>query len=157
MFPVALLNFLVFCAFLIDGLQILIKSIVLLQACIKPVFNVVVDSSRHEFLNLDPFVSILLMKLHQLNIFRNSPFFLVEIWIDIVIPSFTALFANSTRKVCGYFFPFLQTKINYLFPQDRVFFWSPVTFNLFYSTVFSVIFEIKPSFDTHNFYLLHTI
>ena len=147
MFPVALLNFLVFCAFLIDGLQILNKSIVLLQACIKPVFNVVVDSSRHEFLNLDPFVSILLMKLHQLKIFINSPFSFDEIWIDMIIPSFTALFTNSSCwKVSGYFFPFLQTKIDYHFPQDHVFFWSPVTFNFlenwFFITRFIVIILI---------------
>jgi hypothetical protein len=47
-------------------------------------------------LNLDPFVAEELVELHKLEILSDRPLFFVEVGIDIIIPSFSALFSDST-------------------------------------------------------------
>ena len=49
---------------------------VLLQR-IHFVFDVVVDSARHVLLDLDPFVAVKLVKLHQLQVLGDGPLVLV--------------------------------------------------------------------------------
>ena len=77
--------------------QILLEGLVFTKTCVKSVLNVIVNSSRHVLLDLNPFVSEHFVQFHKLQVFRYGPFFFVEVWVHIVVPSFTTLLANSTR------------------------------------------------------------
>ena len=81
----------------IVGLQVLLKGLILAQAGVKPILDVVVNSTWHVLLNLHPFVAVDLVELHQLEVLGDGPFLLVEVWIDIVIPSLPALLSDSAR------------------------------------------------------------
>lgn len=59
------------------GLQVLIERLIFPQRCIKSVFDVIIDTSRHELLDLDPLVAVLLVQLHQLNVLGYCPLIFV--------------------------------------------------------------------------------
>jgi hypothetical protein len=128
-----------FLSFFIICFKIIIKVFVFSKASIKSVFNIVIDSAWHESLNLNPFVSKRFMKFHQLKVFSNRPFFFIQVWINIIIPPFSTLLSNSAWQKCSDLFPFLEAKVsNFLF-KNHVFLWSPVTFDLLNSSIFSII------------------
>jgi len=54
--------------------QVILDWLKLPQLGIVAVLNVVVDSSRHEVLDEHPFVSVLLLELHQFQVFLHCPF-----------------------------------------------------------------------------------
>ena len=91
------------------------------------------------------------MQFHKLEVFSYCPFFFVEVWIDIVVPSFTTLLANSTRKKCSDFLPLLQAVLCNLLFEDHVFLWSPVAFNLLNSAIFGVVPQNKPPVHAFDF------
>lgn len=141
--PVVLL--LTFLPFSVVGLHVFLEGFVLSQACVKPVFYVIVDTSGHEFLNLHPFVAKVLVKLHQLKVFCDCPLLLVQVWIDVIVPTLSALFSDSSRQKRGNLLPFLEPILSNLFPEDHVFLWGPVSFDLLDGAIFSVVSEVEPS------------
>ena len=77
--------------------QVLLKGLVLAETGVEPVFDVVVNSTRHQLLDLDPFVTIFLVQLHQLEVLSDGPLRFVQMGVHIVVPTFAALFADSAR------------------------------------------------------------
>jgi hypothetical protein len=62
--PVVLLFTLL--SFFVVGFEVLFKCFVLPEACVKSILDVVVYTTGHMLLNLDPFVAINFVELHQL-------------------------------------------------------------------------------------------
>lgn len=85
-------------SFFVVRLQVLLEGLVFAETSIEPVFDVVVDPTGHQLLNLNPLVAIFLMQLHQLKVLCDGPLLFVQIWVHIVVPAFAALFANSARQ-----------------------------------------------------------
>ena len=135
----------------IVGLEVLLKGFILAEGSVESILDVVIYSSWHVLLNLNPFVSKHLVELHQLKIFGDGPLFFVEVWIDIVVPSLSALLADSSRKKCGNLLPFFEAVLRNLLFKDHILFRSPVAFNLLDCTVLSIISQNEPS--VHTFHL----
>ena len=92
-------------AFLIVRLEVLFKCLVLAETGVESVLDVVVDSTGHELLYLDPLVAVLLMKLHQLQVLGDGPLGLVEVWVDVVVPAFATLLSDASRQEGCYLLP----------------------------------------------------
>lgn len=152
--PVVLL--LTLFSFSIISFNILLKSFVFSQTGIEPILYVIVDSSRHVLLDLDPLVAVQLMELHQLEVFSNSPLVFVQVRVYVVVPPFSALFTNSTRQVGCNFLPFLEPIFSHFVLKDHVFFRSPVTLDLLHGTVFSIVSEKQPPIHAVHFTFVGT-
>ena len=141
--PVVLL-FLLF-SLLIMGLKVVLKGLELPEAGIEPILNVIVDASRHQLLNLDPLVAILLMELHKLEVLSESPLFLVKVGINIVVPPLPALLADASRQEGGNLLPLFEAVLSYLLLEHHVFLWGPVAFDLLDGTIFSLVPQLEPT------------
>lgn len=60
------------------------------------VLDGVVGASRHELGDLGPTISKGVMRLQNQSIFVLSPRSLVDVGVQVIMPSFTALFTNAT-------------------------------------------------------------
>jgi len=147
--PVVLLLLLV--SLPIVSRDVVFEATVFLQARIESVLDVVVNTPWHERLNHHPLISIFLVKLHELEVFGDSPFFFVQVRIHIIVPSFTALLSNTPREESGNLLPFFKAVLGYLVAQDHVLLRSPVSFYLFDCSIFSAISQAEPSIHALNF------
>lgn len=138
----------------VDCLNIVVKSFVFSEARVEAIFDIVVDSTGHVLLDLHPLVAIFLMEVHELQVLGHSPFLLVEVWIDVVVPSLTTLLSDTPRQKSCYFLPFLKAIFcNFLF-QNHVFFRGPVTLDLFDRAILGVVPEQKPPIHAVDFGLM---
>ena len=71
------------------------------DGAIEPIFDSIVSTTFKLFADKTPFTAILGMKLQNSAIFFDSPFLFINRWIKLVVPSFSALFANSTIELFG--------------------------------------------------------
>lgn len=149
--PVVLL--LALLALAVVRFKVLLERLVLAQRSIEPVLDVVVDSSRHMLLDLDPLVSEHLVQFHELEVLSDGPLLFVEVWIHVVIPPLTALLADSAWEEGSNLLPLLETVLCNLLFEDHVFLWGPVTFDLLNSAVFSVIPQNEPPIHALDFSL----
>ena len=58
----------------------------------------IVCSSREEFRNLAPLVSVFLVSQNDGSILFRSPFVLFDVWVQVIVPTLTALLTDSPRK-----------------------------------------------------------
>ena len=133
--------------------DILLDCFVLLETCVEAILDIVVDPPRHELLNLDPLVLVHLVQLHQLEVLCHSPFLLVQVGIDVVIPALSALLPDPPREKSGDFLPLFEAELGYFLPEDHVFLRRPVSFDLLNSAVFSVVSELQPPVHALHFRL----
>lgn len=137
--PVVL--FLTLLSLFVVCLKILFEGFILSEASIKSVFNIIVNTTRHVLLYLNPFVAVDFVQLHELEVLSDSPLFFVEVWVDIVIPSLPTLLSDSTGQKGSNLLPFLQAVLSHLFLEDHVLFRCPVAFDLLDSAVLSIVPE----------------
>ena len=65
------------------------------------------------FCNLSPFVFYLAMHHEENPFFFFAPAYLLYFWVQMVVPSLSALFSNPGWKVLGDHGPFLSTNLLY--------------------------------------------
>lgn len=68
-----------------------------LKGRIEPVFDVVVGSSWEVFSYLGPLVAKLFMSLNNFPIFLRSPLILLDIRVEMIVPSLATLFTDPSR------------------------------------------------------------
>ena len=61
------------------------------------ILNMIVSSTWEELGNLCPSVAMVTVSFHYDFIFSFSPFTSLDLWVKVVVPSLSALFANSAR------------------------------------------------------------
>ena len=67
------------------------------EGTIKSILYMIISSTWKKFGDFTPLVTILFMSLNYLLIFLNSPFVFLDIRIQMIVPSFTTLFTDSSR------------------------------------------------------------
>ena len=150
--PVVLL--LALLSLLVVGFEILVKVFIFPEARIKTVLDIIVNAAGHELLDLDPLVPELLVQLHQLQILSNRPLVLVQVRVDVVVPSLAALLPDAPWQESGNLLPFLQPQLCHLFPEYHVFFRCPIALDLLHSAVACVVSEVEPSIHAFNLALV---
>lgn len=108
-------------------------------------------------LDLDPFVTVYFVELHKLEIFRNSPFLFIEVGIDIIIPSLTALLANSSGQKGSDLLPLFEAVFSDLLLKNHIFFRCPVSFDLLDGAILRVVSEKEPPVHTLDLSLFLTV
>lgn len=104
---------LVLLSLLVVGLEVLLKRLVLTQAGVEPVFDIIVDSTWHELLDLDPFVAKVLVEFHQLQILGHGPLILIQIRVDVVVPPLPALLTDPAWQKGSDLLPLLEAILRY--------------------------------------------
>ena len=99
------------------------------QSWIIPIFDVVVCTSRKEFGDFRPFISESLVQLNYWFIFFGSPLVLLYVGVQVVVPPFSALLSDSTRKCLGNLTPVLCSILSNIFREFLIFFNWPWSFN----------------------------
>jgi hypothetical protein len=59
------------------------------------IFDCIISSSRHAFSYLSPFIAKCVMCLKNDAILGFRPRRFIDIWVEVVVPPFTALFADT--------------------------------------------------------------
>ena len=94
-----------------------------LYSGVKMIFNWVISSTRKIFCNFCPFISKLSMCLNYQLIFSLCPFFFLDVGVQMIMPTFSALLTNSSRKVFGNFWPVFRTELLHKLEQFIIFLW----------------------------------
>lgn len=76
---------------------------------IPVILNAVISSPRKELRYYCPFVAINIMGCQQCQVFFLIPFLLVDVWVQVVMPSFSALLSNSILEISSYLGPISGT------------------------------------------------
>jgi len=145
-----------FFSFFVIGFEILFECFVFSKTCIKSVFDIIIYTTWHVLLYLDPLVAIDFVELHQLKILSNGPFLFVQVWVDIIIPSLPTLLTYSSGQKGSDFFPLFKAIFSNLLFKNHVFFWGPVTFDLLDSAILSIVSQKKPPIHALNLGLFLT-
>jgi hypothetical protein len=144
---------LIFLSFFVVSFHVFFKSFEFSEACVESVLDIVINSTWHEFLYLNPLVSKVLVEFHELQVLSHGPFLLVEVGVYVVIPSLSTLLADSSRQECGDLLPLLEAVLCDLLPENHVFFRRPVAFDLLDGAVPRVIPKVKPAIHAFQFAL----
>ena len=109
-------------------IYVILKAVMHFQSRIETVFNCVVCSSRHIFCNKAPFFAVLQEEVHELFVFIESPFLLGDIWVQMIVPSLSALFADpSWQNRCNEI-PASGSMFDDHFPEKFIFILGPGAF-----------------------------
>jgi hypothetical protein len=127
---------LVFALLVID---VLLKAVMHFECGVETIFDRVVGSTWHVSSDQAPFLTILQEQFHEALVFFESPLVLDDIWVKVVVPSFSALLSNSTRQVRSNEVPVLGTKLLDHLSQLVILFFSPGAF----TTSLNVILLLK--------------
>lgn len=100
---------------------------------------------------MNPFVAVLLVQFHKLQILCNRPLLLVEIRINVIVPSFSALLSYAAWQEGGNLLPLFETVLSNLLPKNHVLLRSPISFDLLDCAILSIVSQHKPSIHTLNF------
>ena len=102
---------LLFQEFLEQGLEVLLQILDLfLHTRIPVVLDSVIGSSFEHFCDNSPLVCLVTILKVKNPFFLSSPWGAsLDVWIQMVMPSFSALFADSSGKMVCYWSPFLWT------------------------------------------------
>lgn len=93
------------------------------------------------------------MKLNKLEVLVDSPFVFVQVWINVIVPSLTALLAYAPRQKVSDLFPVFKTELFDLLLEQAIFVRCPVALDLLGPTfilhvdVICVISKELPSFS----------
>lgn len=100
------------------------------------VFYWVVSSSFNELCKHCPFVAIQFMKKKQNPLFTVTPLVLWDLRVQMIEPSFSALFSLSALNVKSNEGPFVRTMLLNEFCEQKVLFFSPYLFWLSVANAF---------------------
>lgn len=87
--------FFIFSLLIID---ILLETLMHFQSGVEPVFYRVVGSTWHILSNQRPLLPVLQEEVHQLLVFIQCPFISCYIWIQMIVPSLSALLSDPSRQ-----------------------------------------------------------
>ena len=93
------------------------------------IFYGIVCSSCQIFSDLGPSISHCSVREVQDPLFKIGPLFFFDIWIQMIVPSFPALFADSSRQSVCNVTPIFCSKLFNIFCQHFVFFFAPRPLN----------------------------
>ena len=100
-----------------------------LQSRVEPVLDVIVCPPWQEFGDLRPFIAVLPVSRDDLQVLLVGPLILLDIRVQMIMPSLTALLADSSWQGLGYLAPVLRTIPMHLFDELLVFIVAPGTLN----------------------------
>ncbi len=72
------------------------------------IFDVIISSTVQKLGNLRPLVAVLQVKLEDFVVFILAPAVFLYVWIQVVMPSLSALFTDSTFQVVSDLTPILS-------------------------------------------------
>lgn len=109
------------------------------------ILDPVVSSSRQILGNDGPFVSKEKMSTHKDLVLKLAPLILFDVWIEMIVPPFPALFAFSVVKVLRHLGPSSWSIFRYQLDQKTVLFMGPVSLRktLLFLDFFKRIFQLS--------------
>ena len=99
------------------------------QSRIKSIFDVVISSAWQKFSNFRPFISVLLVCLDYSSVFLVGPFIFLDVRIQMVVPPFPALLANSPWECLSDVTPVLGPELLHILREHIILSLSPRTFH----------------------------
>ncbi len=72
------------------------------------IFDVIISSTVQKLGNLRPLVAVLQVKLEDFVVFILAPAVFLYVWIQVVMPSLSALFTDTTFQVVSDLTPILS-------------------------------------------------
>lgn len=91
------------------------------------IFNVIVRSSIQILGDLRPSISVLQMEVQNFLVLFFGPPILLDIWVQVVVPTLSALLADSAFEVVCNLAPVLRAIHMYLLNQHAIFLFCPGT------------------------------
>lgn len=78
------------------------------------IFNVVISASIQELCYLRPLVPVLNVQLKYFVVFIFAPAIFLYIWVQMIVPSLSTLFPDSSFQIIGDLAPVLGTMQSHL-------------------------------------------
>lgn len=78
--------------------NIFLETTVHLQSGVESIFYRVIGSTWHVLGDQRPLLTMFKIQIHQLLIFFKRPFVTGNVWVEVVVPSLSALLANSAGQ-----------------------------------------------------------
>jgi len=100
-----------------------------LDGGVEVVFDVVISSSGQILCDFCPFVSVLSMSSYYYLIFLRGPFPSFNFWIQVIVPSLSALFADTTWQKARYDTPIFRSVFFDQLDNLAIFFLCPGAFD----------------------------
>ena len=91
------------------------------------VLDGIISSALHFLGNIAPAIAMLDVHLDDLDIFLPGPLLLGNVWVQVVVPSLSALLANSAWQALGNVSPIVSTIADDDLGQNPVLFLGPAT------------------------------
>jgi len=85
----------------------------------------IVRTTIQELLKLWPLVFMLDLEYYEDTVLCQCPRGLLDVWVELVVPSFSALFAIPLHQMWGYGVPLKTSKPNDLTNQNQILFFAP--------------------------------
>ena len=92
------------------------------------ILNGIVSSSFKKLCNVSPFIVLLLIRNVQNELFFFGPVVFLDSWVEVVMPSLTALLSNPSWEILSNTCPFLGTFLLNQLHNESIFFLGPWTF-----------------------------
>lgn len=99
------------------------------ESRIKSIFNVIVSPARQELCNFRPFISKLLVKSDNGYVLLRSPFILLNVRVQVIVPPFATLLSYSPWESLCNVAPILSTVFCNIFREFLILFLAPGSFN----------------------------
>ena len=80
------------------------------------ILNSIVGPPSELFGELSPLIAVILVKEEQEPFFTDSPLFFINVWVEVVVPSFATLFSYT---------PWMKMDVPGIFYAMMVHFWAP--------------------------------
>ena len=123
----------------------LIRLRVLFKFGVEPVLYRVVRPSRQQLRYFTPSVALFGMHRQYDAVFFSSPLLLLDVWVQMVVPSFPALLANASWQLGSNATPILGAFANDHPAKDVIFFLSPGPFR-----DEGYVFQLEPPIEALN-------
>ena len=113
------------------------------------ILDPIVSSSRQILGNNGPFVSKKKMRTHENLVLKLAPLFLFDVWVEMIVPPFPALFAFSVVEVLRHLGPSSGSILRDKLHQKTVLFLGPISlgkillFLDFFKRIFQLIFHAE--------------
>lgn len=96
---------------------------------VEVILYVVIGASIQKLSYLRPLVAVLHVQLQYFIVFLFTPSIFLDVWIQVVMPTLTALLSNPTLQIICYLTPVLGAVKSNLLNKESVFLLRPGTFN----------------------------
>lgn len=101
----------------------------LLHWWIPMILDRIISSTFQYHCNLGPFVALLSVRDEKDPLLFFAPDALLDLWVQMIMPSFSTLLANTARETVSNLSPFLRSFLLYKNEHKLIFFFAPGSFN----------------------------